>query len=78
VLFRSQRPQDWWNVVVESTARLLEKSGESGGNIECLAISGHSLGAVPVDADGNLLRAHTPIWSDIRAQREVEDFPGMA
>ena len=42
--------------------------------IVCLGISGHSLGAVPVDKDGNLLREATPIWSDIRAEEEVEDF----
>ena len=39
------------------------------GEIVCLGISGHSLGAVPVDADGTLLREATPIWSDIRAAR---------
>jgi xylulokinase len=27
-----------------------------------------------VDKDGNLLRETTPIWSDIRAQKEVEEF----
>ena len=43
-------------------------------SIVALAISGHSLGAVPVDQDGHLLRAATPIWSDIRAQQEVEAF----
>lgn len=74
--WHEQRPQDWWDAVVESTSRLLEKSGEDRDNIECLAISGHSLGAVPVDAEGNLLRAQTPIWSDVRAQKEVEDFFG--
>ena len=39
-----------------------------------LAISGHSLGAVPVDEKGSLLREETPIWSDIRAQKEVAEF----
>jgi xylulokinase len=29
---------------------------------------------VPVDKAGQLLRAATPIWSDIRAQQEVEEF----
>lgn len=72
--WHEQRPEDWWNAVVESTQKLLKQSGETADNIECLAISGHSLGSVPVDKEGNLLRSATPIWSDIRAQQEVEEF----
>jgi len=72
--WHEQRPGDWWNAVVESTRQLLGKTGVSGEQIECLAISGHSLGAVPVDKEGELLRQTTPIWSDIRAQKETEEF----
>ncbi|MFP4698345.1 MAG: xylulokinase [Eubacteriales bacterium] len=72
--WHEQKPEDWWKAIVESTRILLEKSGENKDNIECLAISGHSLGAVPVDKSGNLLRETTPIWSDTRAQREANDF----
>ena len=72
--WHEQRPADWWNAVVESTRLLLESSGVDKDEIVCLGISGHSLGAVPVDKDGSLLREQTPIWSDIRAQKEVEDF----
>ena len=72
--WHEQRPEDWWKAVVESTQKLLAQSGEDKENIKCLAISGHSLGAVPVDQDGNLLREATPIWSDIRAEVEVADY----
>jgi xylulokinase len=72
--WHEQNPEDWWNAVVESTKLLLSKSTENKEEIECLAISGHSLGAVPVDKDGNLLRKATPIWSDIRAHKEVDSF----
>ncbi|HEX9013676.1 MAG TPA: FGGY family carbohydrate kinase, partial [Anaerolineaceae bacterium] len=72
--WHEQRPEDWWQAVVESTQKLLQKSGEDRRNITCLSISGHSLGSVPIDRDGMLLRPATPIWSDIRAQREVEAF----
>lgn len=72
--WHEQRPADWWNAVVESTRRLMSSSGVDKNDIVCLGISGHSLGAVPVDKEGNLLREATPIWSDIRAQKEVEDF----
>jgi xylulokinase len=72
--WHEQRPADWWNAVVESTRKLLQTSGVDKESIACLGISGHSLGAVPVDNGGTLLREATPIWSDIRAQKEVETF----
>ena len=72
--WHEQRPADWWNAVVESTRQLLQSSGVDKDSIACLGISGHSLGAVPVDRAGNLLRETTPIWSDIRAQKEVGVF----
>jgi xylulokinase len=72
--WHEQRPADWWNAVVESTRKLMQSSGANKDDIVCLAISGHSLGAVPVDKDGNLLRDATPIWSDLRARKEVEEF----
>ena len=72
--WHEQRPLDWWNAVVESTRSLMQSSGVNKDDIVCLGISGHSLGAVPVDKDGVLLRTSTPIWSDIRAQKEVEEF----
>ena len=72
--WHEQKPMDWWNAVVESTKQLIQKSGVDINTIVGLGISGHSLGAIPVDANGNLLRKNTPIWSDIRAQKEVETF----
>lgn len=72
--WHEQRPSDWWSAVVESTRTLLRESGVDKHDILCLGISGHSLGAVPVDQAGNLLRDETPIWSDIRAQIEAEQF----
>jgi xylulokinase len=53
---------------------LLRSSAVDPQQVVCLGISGHSLGAVPVDAAGALLRDATPIWSDIRAEEEVEEF----
>ena len=72
--WHEQRPLDWWNAVVESTRTLLVSSQVDKNDIFCLGISGHSLGAVPVDINGSLLREKTPIWSDIRAQKEVAEF----
>ena len=72
--WHEQRPADWWSAVVDSSRQLMKSSGVSQGEVFCLGISGHSLGAVPMDASGKLLREATPIWSDLRAQAEAEDF----
>ncbi len=72
--WHEQRPLDWWQAVVRSTRRLLEESNVNPKEIICLGISGHSLGVVPLDNHGNLLRETTPIWSDSRAMEEAKDF----
>jgi len=72
--WHEQRPADWWTAVEESTHLLHQTGAFDKDSITCLGISGHSLGAVPVDTDGSLLRDATPIWSDIRAQEEVSEF----
>jgi len=69
--WHEQRPDDWWRAVVESTRQLLAAEGVDRERIECLAISGHSLGCVPLDGTGRLLRQSTPIWSDKRAGAEA-------
>ena len=72
--WHEQRPMDWWNAVVQSTNRLLAVEGIEPEAIECLAISGHSLGCVPLGADGSLLRESTPIWSDKRPLEQAARF----
>lgn len=72
--WHEQRPMDWWNAVVESTSRLLTQSGASAADVDCLAISGHSLGCVPLDSAGELLREATPIWSDKRPLDQARAF----
>jgi xylulokinase len=72
--WHEQRPMDWWNAVVEGTHKLLSATRIDRNLIECLAISGHSLGVVPVDKVGNLLRESTPIWSDTRAKVQASRF----
>ncbi|MCJ7715605.1 MAG: FGGY-family carbohydrate kinase [Anaerolineales bacterium] len=69
-----QRPADWWDSIVNSTRQLMTVSGVDKNEIECLAISGHSLGVVPIDKKGRLLRESTPIWSDSRAGAQADSF----
>jgi len=72
--WHEQRPEDWWNAVVESTNRLLKEAPIKRDEICCCGISGHSLGVVPLDRNGNLLREATPIWSDSRPLSQSNQF----
>ena len=73
--WHEQKPKDWLDALIKST-RLLIKQHGAHADIRALAISGHSLGAVPVDIKGNLLRELTPIWSDSRACAQAAAFFG--
>lgn len=72
--WHEQRPEDWWKAVVESTGKLLKNSKTDPKEIVACGISGHSLGAVPIGKNGELLREYTPIWSDGRAVAQAEKF----
>ncbi|PSJ61713.1 xylulokinase [Kumtagia ephedrae] len=69
-----QRPLDWWNAVVESLKALLAEPGVEAASIGAIALSGHSLGCVPLSESGELLQDFVPIWSDGRAEAEAETF----
>ncbi|MBI4923279.1 MAG: pentose kinase [Devosia nanyangense] len=69
-----QRPTDWYAAVVSSIRALLAESGVTGADVAAIALSGQSLGCVPLDADGHLLQEQTPIWSDGRASAEAAEF----
>jgi xylulokinase len=72
--WHEQSPEDWWQALVESTRRLLTQTSLPASEIAAIGISGHSLGAVPLDGQGRLLRANTPIWSDSRATVQAASF----
>lgn len=72
--WQEQAPNDWWHAIVASTHQLLESTQVNKDTIRALAISGHSLGVVPIGREGQLLRNSTPIWSDMRATSEAEKF----
>ncbi|MHC4504655.1 MAG: xylulokinase [Planctomycetota bacterium] len=72
--WHEQRPLDWWESVVASTRKLLSGCSVDGGTIAAIGISGHSLGVVPLDGDGKLLREAVPIWSDSRPDAQPPEF----
>ncbi|MBQ3274771.1 MAG: FGGY-family carbohydrate kinase [Christensenellaceae bacterium] len=69
--WHEQRPDDWWNAVVQGTKQLIEESGANKEEITCCGISGHSLGTICISKDGELLNPNTPIWSDGRATEQA-------
>ena len=72
--WHEQRPLDWWDGIVKSTNVLLDESGEDRNSVAAISLSGHSLVAVPMDQDGNMLLGQVPIWSDVRAEEEAKEF----
>jgi len=72
--FHEQLPEDWWQSVVQSTQNLLAKTGIAPDTVAGLAVSGHSLAAAPLGADGSLLTSLTPIWTDSRAGAQAKRF----
>ena len=72
--FREQRPDTWWEAVKSTTKELLAETGISSEFIVSLAVSGHSLGALPIGYNGALLCEYVPIWSDSRATAEANSF----
>ncbi len=67
-----QRPEDWWGAVC-ATTRMLMKNRDAAG-VRAVSLSGFSMTAVPMGADGGLLTEWVPIWSDARAKRETDAF----
>ncbi|MDD3585607.1 MAG: FGGY family carbohydrate kinase [Thermoguttaceae bacterium] len=76
--FHEQRPQSWWDAVALSSRTLLDMAGQvnqvAPQDVVAIAIGGHSLGTVPLDAEGNLLLEWTPIWSDGRGLKQAEEY----
>ena len=72
--WHEQRPLDWWDTIIKCTHQLMNLSGADPESIECMALSSHSMGVVPVDDRGALLRDKTPIWSDMRAREQTRRF----
>jgi len=72
--WHEQNVDDWWNAIILSTKKLLNKSKIDPNEIECCGISGHSLGVVPLDKNGYILKKNVPIWSDSRAKKQATIF----
>lgn len=66
-----QNAEDYWEAVVCSTRRLLEKGKVKKEDIGVVSFSGQMMGALPVDKNGQPLY-RILIWADRRGVEEVE------
>jgi xylulokinase len=62
-----QRPDDWWQALVDSTQEVLTASGVDPAQILGLSFSGQMMAGIPVDRDGKVLQESTMIWADHRS-----------
>ena len=72
--WHEQSTGDWWGATVEATRALLGEWDGSADSIAAIGISGHSLGLVALDANGDLLRENAIIWSDSRPDTQPAKF----
>jgi len=62
-----QRPDDWWQALVDSTQEVLTASGVDPAQILGLSFSGQMMAGIPVDKDGKVLQESIMIWADHRS-----------
>lgn len=72
--YSEQRPNDWLNAVKDSTRKILAETTINKKDIKFISFSGQSMGVVPVDKNGNLLKDNVPIWNDSRAIVESKEI----
>lgn len=72
--WHEQRPADWWHSVRTAIRDLVKAPDVDPGSIQAIAVSGHSLGCLPLDACGTPLQEKVPIWSDGRAQEDADRY----
>ena len=66
-----QDPEDWWKGACSNTHVLIERHPEIPKQISAIGVSGHMLGCLPVDSNGNALR-RCMIHSDTRCSKEFD------
>jgi xylulokinase len=70
-LWAEQRPENWWDAVVEAVRGVLAKAGVSGADIKGIGLSGQMHGLVILDESDNVIRPSL-IWCDQRSQQQVD------
>jgi xylulokinase len=70
-LWAEQRPENWWDAVVEAIRGVLAKAGVTGPEVKAIGLSGQMHGLVILDEAGAVIRPAL-IWCDQRSQAQVD------
>lgn len=65
-----QEAADWWESAVKAVRELGVRQADAMANVAAIGVSGHMLGLLPVDKDGNALM-RSMIHTDSRASEEA-------
>ena len=69
-----QSPRAWWDGLVVSVRRVLEKVANGADRVAAIAGCGQMHGVVLVDHAGELVLEEAPIWNDKRTRELVAQF----
>jgi xylulokinase len=70
-MWAEQRPENWWDAVVEAVRGVLAKAGVSGAEVKGVGLSGQMHGLVILDEANRVIRPSL-IWCDQRSQQQVD------
>jgi xylulokinase len=70
-LWAEQRPENWWDAVVDAVRGVLAKAGVSGAEVKGIGLSGQMHGLVILDSANRVIRPSL-IWCDQRSQAQVD------
>ncbi len=70
-----QNPDEWWDAIMTSSRKLLDKELVPVEDIVAVCVSGQGSGTVAVDQDGNHLH-NAVIWMDMRGAPYVKKLMG--
>jgi len=74
-LWAEQRPENWWDAVMEAVRGVLAKGGVSGAEVKGIGLSGQMHGLVILDSANQVIRPSL-IWCDQRSQAQVDFVNG--
>jgi len=67
-----QDPEEWKRAFIGSTSVVLERAGVDAKELAAVSFSGHMLGCIPVDRDGEVLRRRVFLWADHRSREQAD------
>src|SRR6266700_1670499 len=70
-LWAEQRPENWWQAVVEAIRGVLAKARAAGSDVRGIGLSGQMHGLVILDGGHGVIRPAL-IWCDQRSQAQVD------